>query len=82
MNVSKKLDTEDLWSSVANGCLILAGSMLEKETAPTMAVVETVERLVSIAIEIDKVNLRWAYQSRYGAAVFRGSPLARPATKN
>lgn len=70
------------WEEIGNRCLELAMSKLNEETVPTMAVVETVEHLVSIAIEIDKVNLRWAYQSRYGAAVFRGSSLAQPITRS
>lgn len=70
------------WEQVGNKCLNLARNLLEIEAAPTAATVEAVERLVSIAIAIDKLNLQWAEQNRYGEQVFRGRPSSRRATEN
>ena len=73
-------DTKDkinLWEQVGNMCLKLAKKELERETVPTGATVETVERLIRIAISIDALNLRWANQNQYGAEVFSGLLLER-----
>lgn len=64
------VEESSLWEQVGNRCLELAKQALNKETAPTEATVETVERLVGIAISIDDLNLRWAKQNRYGAAAY------------
>lgn len=64
------MEQNSLWEQVGNRCLELARQELNKETAPTAATVETAERLVRIAIAIDDLNLRWATQTRYGAAAF------------
>ena len=64
--VSKKggvfMEQNNLWEQVGNRCLELARQELNKETAPAAATVETVERLVGIAISIDDLNLRWEVQ--------------------
>ena len=65
----------NLWEKLGNRCLELAIAELDKETVPIPAEMETVERLVRIAISLDEPNLQWANQSRYGAAVFAGRPL-------
>ncbi len=71
---------ENTWEQVGNKCLNLANSLLDSETVPTAATVETVGKLVSIAIAIDTLNLQWAVKTRYGerasagpASVQRGS---------
>lgn len=63
----------NLWKQVGNQCLKSAFSLLEKETAPTEATVETVKSLVETAISIDMLNLQWVRQNRSRAAVFRGN---------
>lgn len=65
---------DNKWEEIGNRCLDLALTALEGETAPTAATVETVRELVRIAIEIDRLSLRWAEQTRCGAAAFRGRP--------
>lgn len=72
----------NLWEQVGNRCLKAALSALEKEAVPTAATVETVNALVETAISIDRLTLLWARQNRYGAAVFRGLPSARPTEGN
>lgn len=72
----------NLWEQVGNKCLKTALSILEKETAPTAATVETVKGLVETAISIDTLNLQWARQNRYGAAVFRDLPSALPEARS
>lgn len=49
-----------LWDLVATRCLKTALSVLEKETDPTAATVETVKSLVETAISIDRLDLKWA----------------------
>lgn len=61
-----------LWESVGNKCLQLAKQALEKETAPTKETVETVERLVKIAISIDELNLHWVKQNQFDEAASWG----------
>lgn len=61
----------DLWAEVGNKCLSKATALIDSETVPTAATVETVKGLVETAISIDLLNLRWAEQSRYGAAACR-----------
>lgn len=73
---------ENLWLSVGNRCLSCAADLLNEKTAPAAATVETVEKLVGIAIAIDMLNLRWAEQSRSGAEVFPGQPFSRPTREN
>lgn len=72
----------DLWESVGNGCLKKADSLLEKETIPTATTVEMVSNLVSIAIAIDSLNLRWTEQTRSCAAAFRGLASEQREAKN
>ena len=64
----------NLWEELGNLCLELAKKELDQGISPTTGSLETVERLVRVAIAIDELNLRWAAQTRYGAAVFRGRP--------
>lgn len=71
-----------LWEQVGNRCLELAKQELNKETVPTGATVETVGRLVGIAISIDDLNLRWAEQNRYGAAAYQDQASGRLKAKN
>ncbi len=65
-------EKNNLWVQVGNKCLSHALTLLENETVPTAATVETVRGLVEIAISIDALNLRWEQQTRRGAAAFRG----------
>lgn len=73
---------ENMWSSIGNRCLSSAADLLEKSTTPTEATVEAVRKLVDVAIAIDDLNLRWAAQSRYGEAVFRGQASSRREAGN
>lgn len=59
---------EDLQLQVGNLCLEKAKKLLEKDTVPAEETVETVGKLVDVAIALDELNLRWAAQNRYGAA--------------
>lgn len=68
---------ENLWEQVGNECLIQAIKLLKENTAPTAGTAETVKTLVDTAISIDMLNLRWAAQNRYGAAVFRNQPFSQ-----
>lgn len=72
---------EDLWTKIGSRCLELADKSLD-EAVPTAATVETVKRLVDIAISIDALNLRWATQTRCGASVFPDQAFSRPKAKN
>lgn len=76
------MDQDSLWEQVGSRCLELARRELNKETAPDAATLETVERLVEIAISIDELNLRWEAQTRYGAAAFEGLASGRLKAKN
>ncbi len=76
------MEENSLWEQVGSRCLELARQELNKETVPTAATVETVERLVGIAISIDDLNLRWTMQTRYGAAAFGGQASGRLRAKN
>ena len=49
----------NLWEQVGNGCLQKADLLLKKDIIPTVETVEMICRLVSAAIEIDTLNLRW-----------------------
>lgn len=69
-NLDHQMEQNNLWEQVGNRCLELAKAELKKETATTGTTVETVERLVRIAISIDKLNLQWAAQTQSGAAGF------------
>ena len=73
-------EQNNLWEQVGNRSLMCALELLGKDAATTTATVETVQKLVHIAIEIDLLNLRWAEQSRYGAAVLRDR-ASQPITK-
>jgi len=53
---------------VGNLCLKKAQELLEQENdrfdiQPTVATVEVIEKLVAIAVSIDRLNLQWAIQS-------------------
>jgi hypothetical protein len=72
----------DTWIEIGNKCLSHANTLLEGETTPTMETIRTVRELVETAIEIDRLNLQWAQQSRSGAAVFQGSPFSPQAKGN
>lgn len=72
----------NLWEEVGNGCLAKALDLLKKETVPTAATVETVRALVETAISIDRLNLQWELQSRYGVGDFLGLSLEQKATGN
>ena len=65
----------DLWENVGNQCLQLASAKLENMDQLTDENVGLVQKLVSIAITIDQLNLQWAAQTRFGGAVFRGPAL-------
>lgn len=65
----------DLWVNVGNQCLQLASAKLENMDQLTDENVGLVQKLVSIAIAIDQLNLQWAAQTRFGGAVFRGPAL-------
>lgn len=73
---------DDLWKQVGNRCLELAKTALNKETVPTEETVETVERLVRIAISIDELNLRWAKRNLFGAEVFADQSFLQQGAKN
>lgn len=62
-----KNEVQSLWEIVGNECLSNASKIL-KDNELTEQTVEMVERLVSIAIAIDNLNLCWEAQNRYGAA--------------
>ncbi len=68
---------ENAWMAVGNKCLDKALHLLDRETISTVGTVEAVKGLVEIAIKIDKLNLLWAQQSQYGAAVFQGRPSSQ-----
>ena len=72
----------NLWEEVRNQCLREAKALMEGDTVPTAGTVETVSKLVSIAIAIDDLNLRWAFQNRSCAAVFPGRPSGQKEAKN
>ncbi len=69
----------NLWFDVGNRCLTIAKDMIKGETAPTVATVETVGKLVNIAIAIDMLNLRWEERTPYEKAVSLGSFSQRNA---
>lgn len=73
---------KDLWASVGNKCLSHADELLKGETVPTAATVETVEKLVEIAIAIDALNLRWTEQNRFCAQAFRGQLSGQTSREN
>lgn len=76
------MQIDNLWERVANGALKHAAELLKSETAPTAATVETVEKLVRIAVTIDLVDLWWEQQTRSGAAAFLGRPSSRQEEGN
>ena len=58
------MQTDNLWERVANGALKHAAALLESETAPTAATVETVKGLIETAISIEMLNLRRSTQAK------------------
>ena len=73
---------KNLWEEIGNTCLNRATNLLKLETVPSAETAETVKNLVETAIAIDMLNLHWAEQNRYGAAVFAGRPSSRTAKGN
>lgn len=71
------MSEESLWDDVCHQCLSQALILLDHEAVPTAATVETVSRLIGIAVSIDRLNLDWSAQSRYDAAAWsdRHGPL-------
>ncbi len=55
-------EEKNSWVQVCNKCLSHALNLLESETVPTAATVETVKGLVAIAVSIGTLNLRWEQQ--------------------
>lgn len=53
------MEDKSLWKQASNQCLSKALALLESETAPTAATVETVKGLVETAIAIDTLELQW-----------------------
>lgn len=72
----------NLWEKVGNRCLQRANSELENMEHLTEDGVGLVQKLVSIAIAIDQLNLQWAVQNRYGAAAYRGPVSVRTKGEN
>lgn len=64
----------NLWEQIGNQCLALAQKELDQGISPSADSLETVERLIRIAIAIDELNLQWAVQTRYGAKGFFSVP--------
>lgn len=73
---------ENLWEQVGNACLNRANEILKTKTVLSSKQVRTVKELVDIAINIDSLNLHWAGQNRFDAAVVRGSLSLQPKVKN
>ncbi len=71
----------DTWTEIGNKCLTRANALLDRGDVPTMETIKAVSELVKIAIAIDYLNLRWAQQSRSGAAVFPAKLSSQPATR-
>ncbi len=71
-----------LWTEVGNMCLSRAKELLADKNVSAAATAEAVKILVETAISIDTLNLLWAEQNRYGAAVFRAPPSSPPKAKN
>lgn len=55
---------ENLWEQVGNKCLEHALAILDNETALDIDKTKAVSGLVSTAVLIDLLNLRWAEQNR------------------
>lgn len=68
-------NVDSIWERVGNKALELAESVLDRETAPTAATVETVKGLVEIAVMIDSQNLLWAQNPQYAELPFRSIKL-------
>lgn len=62
-------------------CIEHAKKILKK-AAPTLEEVEAVERLMSMAMNIEELNLRRQSQTRYAAAGARGSVCPARAKEN
>ncbi len=73
---------ENLFATVANGCLIKAKELLKKETTPTAATVEMVEKLVGIALSIDALNYRWTTKNLSGTWAYSGPASLNPKAGN
>lgn len=68
--------------TVEEACIRLAEKILNKNAAPTEETVRTARALIDIALDIEDLNLRAEFQSRYGAAAFRGHSSARTSKGN
>ena len=72
------MEKTNLWAQVANKCLNRALTILENSESDGLFDMVEVQRLVQIAIAIDKLNLEWEKQTQFGAAVFRAPPFSPP----
>lgn len=71
------MENKELWDKVAKMCLRRVITILEKEATPTSENFEAAEKYIAIAEKSEGINLHWAAQSRYGAAVFPNQPFSR-----
>ena len=60
-------------------CIQKAKDILAKNTALTEDVAKTVRLMMDVALDIEDLTLRQEFQTRYGAAAFRGRSSARTA---
>lgn len=79
---ANKMSQDDLWLKIGNKCLSHAMAVLNNSVTPTEEMANLVQKLVSVAIAIDQLNLQWAAQNRYGAAVYQDPASARTRAKN
>lgn len=77
-----KMSQDGLWQKVGTKCLNQAIAVLDHTVTPTEEMANLVQTLVSVAIAIDQLNLQWAAQNRYGAAVYQDPASARTRAKN
>lgn len=76
------METKNLWDKTGDKCLTHALALLESNDVPGSDVIDLVQKLVSIAIAIDTLNLQWEQQIRFGAAAFRGRTSSPQAGEN
>lgn len=76
------MSQDDLWQKVGTKCLNQAIAVLDHTVTPTEEMANLVQKLVSVAIAIDQLNLQWAARTRCGAAVFRDPASALTKAKN
>lgn len=75
-------DATNLWEETGNKCLFHALALLGSKNVPDADIIDLVQKLVSTAIAIDKLNLQWEQQTRFGVAAFRGRPSSPQAGGN